>query len=220
MKCLFICYLITWSIYKIFSPPAQIAVLTLLNILLYTFRLPTIWLMPKMYVFFCAGIWLRNNSDILTRKKSLVISGLSFLTLLCFWKFEYIMYFRSFYLLPFHDGMWNDLYANTMRIAIGLMGSVFILSAIRQIEICNRAGLLSYIGRYTLGIYLMQELTIVRTTMFGKWLCTFLPDDLAYIIYAVIITAALAATVHFVSKIRILGCILFEMYRPTNRTNR
>lgn len=38
--------------------------------------------MPKMYVFFCAGIWLRNNSDILTRKKTLVISGLSFLTLL------------------------------------------------------------------------------------------------------------------------------------------
>lgn len=38
--------------------------------------------MPKMYVFFCAGIWLRNNSDILTRKKTLVISRLSFLTLL------------------------------------------------------------------------------------------------------------------------------------------
>ncbi len=173
--------------------------------------MPKLWFVPKMYIFFSLGLLLKNKSYILNKYLTCVVSGITFLILLFFWKVEYAMYFYDFYIFPLHEGMLSDMYANTIRVLIGISGSLFFLTFLKSFTLGKISNTLAKIGKYTLGIYLMQELAIYKSLDIKEWLCYYLPNDMAYICYALIIMSSLSTIVWFLSQNTYLSKLLLGL---------
>lgn len=209
VKCLFLCYVATWILYKVPCLTGG-GKLVVFNVLLLVIVTPTIWHFSKMYVFFSMGIFLRNRQYILDSVKVMTISTVLFLALLPFWNFDCSMYKYDSYLLPIHNGMYHTFMINCYRIVLGVAASISILCIMRRI-FRNVSPVFSILGSYTLGIYLMQEKAIQYTTFVYRYMATYIPSDLAYLLYAIIVMGSLTGIVMLVSKNSFLKGILFGL---------
>lgn len=151
-----------------------------------------------------AGILIRDKPTFLESIKVLIVSGGIFFCLLPFWKTQYSMYFYTFYVFPTHTTFYGDLYATLMRWILGITGSVFFLTLIKRCtkNIFDKYGVISTLGSLTLGIYLIQERAIQRTTFIIDCLKHYVPDNLAYTLYSVIALGVLSVLVYGLSKIK------------------
>ena len=134
------------------------------------------FLMP----IFWAGIYLRNNYQLLSAKANtvLIVSALLFVLSLCFWRGDYTIYITGFPAL-IH---WKALLANSdtialntempvhlFRLMIGLSGSVFFFFLFNVIYTNNTFFYaLGNIGLYTLAIYVLQS-TLLEIWL-NQWL--------------------------------------------------
>ena len=163
LKCLFICYL---SAYYCFKQGRTNYITLLTSIIISQFI--TSHNICTMYPAFLCGIFLRKHESITSNYYILGGSLLLFLIFLQLWD-------ASFWPIPdmLYGICHNDLttfidyiYKGGGRILIGIIGSVFFINLFTLVfSNCSSKCIccLSNLGKYTLGIYILQSFIIEQT---------------------------------------------------------
>jgi peptidoglycan/LPS O-acetylase OafA/YrhL len=157
------------------------------------FFLPDLYnicLYSYMYIFFVLG-YLFNKYNLKDSKYNnvnviAIISTAMFLILLCFYNESAYIYTTGYYILK--GNVVKQLIIDIYRTLIGLVGSISVISILKIINKKFKLKRLSYIGKYSLGIYIVSDLVFVN--IFSKF-----EDYISNINYLLIIIEAIVVIV-------------------------
>lgn len=116
------------------------------------------------YVYFILG-YLVNKYNIKCKNENkrnaiAIVSCFIFAILLCFYNYNSYIYTSGCYILK--GNVVNQLLINLYRTIIGLIGSVSVVLILKIIEKKGELKLLPYIGKYSLGIYLISDIIFLN----------------------------------------------------------
>lgn len=159
----FFCSLIILFVNKLFRDNLLIYIV----IFCLLFLLPDVYninLYSYMYIYFVSGYLFNKYNIKFTSDKKLkiimVISCFIFGCLLCFYNYNSYIYTSGYYILK--GDVINQLIIDLYRTIIGLAGSVFVVSILKIINKKYEFKLLPYVGKYSLGIYLISDIIFMN----------------------------------------------------------
>lgn len=158
LRALFLCFVGTWVCLRL--PRRWMKVAGIVFLLFATYR----YYFSFAFAFFLSGLCLRNAGQLLFGRhvlRTTLWAGVFFGALLVFWDGAYTVYmvpgvtWKNLAEAPQAAPcrLWIEIY----RYAIGLVGSVFFMGLGHLVFLRGRAvRLLQWMGRYTLGAYIMH----------------------------------------------------------------
>lgn len=227
LRALFLCFVGTWAVVRL--PRRWMRAGAALFLLLLTYR----YYFSFAFAFFLTGFYMRPHARSLFRSHlvcTTVLSGILFGLLLVGWDGS-----CTVYLTP--GVTWKNLLAEPQaapgrllveiyRYATGLSGSLFLMGLAHSLFLRGRvAAVLQWMGRYTLGAYIMHIAFVLYTL---PWLFTAdaLPRPLAnwllLPVAAFLLQLLLALLQQRMERSRIVGFLLFgrQLKTPQARGER
>ena len=126
LKSVFLCYIISYILFKFLPSAYAYMVAIILSVFLPMTALPGY--INMMLPYFIGGIFVKNNFDkIVKNVKLLICSGILFVFLFHFWEFKYNHYEDIIIFTNSFNIEWNHLFSYLYRLAIGGVGTIFFI---------------------------------------------------------------------------------------------